>query len=164
MRLRAAQRDGSNRYGKANVLVYVFQPANEPESWSHARLWDNAQSIPGVKVQADRDGSLANQFGARTSGQVFLYDRAGKLLFDGGITSGQDLLKSLAHGARGALIGKAFLYGLGAMGEAGVTKAIEIIRKELDVSMALTGQRDVQSVSPGILERIERHGRPGHSC
>ena len=61
--------------------------------------------------------------------------------------------------ARGALIGKAFLYGLGALGEAGVATAIEIIRKELDVSMALTAQRDVRSVSAGILERTERGRR-----
>ena len=82
-----------------------------------------------------------------------------EVLFDGGVTSGQSLLKALALGARGALIGKAFLYGLGAMGEAGVSMAIEIIRKELDVSMALTAQRDVRSVSAGILEQMERGGR-----
>jgi L-lactate dehydrogenase (cytochrome) len=74
-----------------------------------------------------------------------------EVLFDGGVTSGQSLLKALALGARGALIGKAFLYGLGAMGEAGVAAAIEIIRKELDVSMALTAQHDARSVSPDIL-------------
>jgi L-lactate dehydrogenase (cytochrome) len=76
-------------------------------------------------------------------------------LFDGGIMSGQDILKALAHGARGCLIGKAFLYGLGARGEAGVTQAIEIIRKELSVSMALTGQTDVQRLTRDIL-RDER--------
>ena len=82
-----------------------------------------------------------------------------EVLFDGGIISGQSLLKALALGARGALIGRAFLYCLGASGEAGVTTAIEIIRNELDVSMALTGQRDVLSVSAGILERMDRGGR-----
>jgi L-lactate dehydrogenase (cytochrome) len=82
-----------------------------------------------------------------------------EVLLDGGVMSGQSLLKALALGARGALIGKAFLYGLGALGEAGVANVIEIIRKELDVSMALTAQRDVLSVSAGILERTERGGR-----
>jgi L-lactate dehydrogenase (cytochrome) len=82
-----------------------------------------------------------------------------EVLFDGGVMSGQSLLKALALGARGALIGKAFLYGLGAMGEAGVSIAIEIIRKELDVSMALTAQRDVRSVSADILEQTERGRR-----
>ncbi len=76
-----------------------------------------------------------------------------EVLFDSGITSGQDLLKALAYGAQAGLIGKAFLYGLGAMGEAGVTKAIEIIRRELSVSMALTGQRDARHISPDILWR-----------
>ncbi|MCF4165403.1 alpha-hydroxy-acid oxidizing protein [Zavarzinia compransoris] len=73
--------------------------------------------------------------------------------FDGGIRSGQDVLKALALGARGCLIGKAFLYGLGAMGEAGVTRTLEIIRKELDVSMALTGTRRVAEVGEHILDR-----------
>jgi L-lactate dehydrogenase (cytochrome) len=71
--------------------------------------------------------------------------------FDGGIRSGQDVLRALALGARGTMIGKAFAYGLGAMGEAGVTKALEIIQKELDVTMALCGLRDVRDASPAIL-------------
>ncbi|WP_266171158.1 alpha-hydroxy acid oxidase [Dyella subtropica] len=75
------------------------------------------------------------------------------VLFDGGILSGQDLLKALATGARAGLIGKAFLYGLGAMGEAGVTRAIEIIRRELSVSMALTGQTDARGISPEVVWR-----------
>jgi len=71
--------------------------------------------------------------------------------FDGGILSGQDVLRALALGAQGTMIGKAFAYGLGAMGEAGVTKALEIIHKELDVTMALCGLRDVKDASPAIL-------------
>jgi L-lactate dehydrogenase (cytochrome) len=73
--------------------------------------------------------------------------------FDGGIRSGQDVLRALALGARGTLIGKSFAYGLGAMGEAGVTKVLEIIRKELDVTMALCGLRDVKDASPALLRR-----------
>ena len=71
--------------------------------------------------------------------------------FDSGICSGQDVLRALALGARGTMIGKAFAYGLGAMGEAGVTKVLEIIHKELDVTMALCGLRDVKDASPAIL-------------
>jgi L-lactate dehydrogenase (cytochrome) len=71
--------------------------------------------------------------------------------FDGGIRSGQDVLKALALGAKATMIGRAFLYGLGAMGEAGVTRALEIIRAELDVTMALCGLRDVKDASPSIL-------------
>ena len=71
--------------------------------------------------------------------------------FDGGIRSGQDVLKAVALGARGTMIGKSFLYGLGAMGEAGVTRALEIISKELDVTMALCGLKDVKDAGPDIL-------------
>jgi L-lactate dehydrogenase (cytochrome) len=71
--------------------------------------------------------------------------------FDGGIRSGQDVLKALALGAHATLIGRAFAYGLGAMGEAGVTRALEIIRSELDVSMALCGVRTVHDITSDIL-------------
>jgi len=65
---------------------------------------------------------------------------------DGGIRSGQDVLKALALGARSTYIGRAFVYGLGAMGEAGVTRALEVIHRELDVTMALCGERDVHNL------------------
>ncbi len=73
--------------------------------------------------------------------------------FDGGIRSGQDILKATALGAKGSLVGRAFLYGLGAMGEAGVTKMLEILQAELDVSMALTGTRDIREVNRNNLVR-----------
>jgi L-lactate dehydrogenase (cytochrome) len=74
-----------------------------------------------------------------------------EVLFDGGIRSGQDVLRALALGAKGTMIGKSFAYGLGAMGEAGVTKVLEILHKELDVTMALCGLRDVKDATPEIL-------------
>ncbi|MCK6419579.1 MAG: alpha-hydroxy-acid oxidizing protein [Aquabacterium sp.] len=70
---------------------------------------------------------------------------------DGGIRSGQDVLKAVALGARGTYIGRAFLYGLGAMGEAGVAKALEIIHKELDLTMAFCGRTRVELVDASIL-------------
>jgi isopentenyl diphosphate isomerase/L-lactate dehydrogenase-like FMN-dependent dehydrogenase len=70
---------------------------------------------------------------------------------DGGIRSGQDVLKAWALGARGTLIGRAMVYGLGAMGEAGVTKALEVIHKELDITMAFCGHTDIQTVDQSIL-------------
>jgi len=70
---------------------------------------------------------------------------------DGGIRSGQDVLKAWALGAKGTLIGRAFVYGLGAMGEAGVTKALQIIHKELDVTMAFCGHTNIQNVDRKIL-------------
>ena len=70
---------------------------------------------------------------------------------DSGIRSGQDVLKARALGARGTYIGRAFLYGLGAMGEAGVTKVLEILHKELDLTMAFTGHTDIETVDRSIL-------------
>jgi L-lactate dehydrogenase (cytochrome) len=67
---------------------------------------------------------------------------------DGGIRSGQDVLKAVALGARGVMIGRAFVYGLGAMGQKGVETALEVIRKEMDVTMALCGERDVHDLGP----------------
>jgi L-lactate dehydrogenase (cytochrome) len=74
-----------------------------------------------------------------------------EVLFDGGIRSGQDVLKALALGANGCMIGRAYLYGLGAMGEAGVRKTLDIIANELKVSMSLTGVRNIKDVTPEIL-------------
>ena len=74
-----------------------------------------------------------------------------EVLFDGGIRSGQDVLRALALGARGTMIGKSFAWGLGAMGEAGVTRVLEILHRELDVTMALCGLRDVKDASPALL-------------
>jgi L-lactate dehydrogenase (cytochrome) len=75
---------------------------------------------------------------------------------DGGIRSGQDVLKAVALGAKATLIGRAFLYGLGAMGEEGVTRCLQIIRNELDLTMAFCGRTDIRAVDRSILmpERI----------
>lgn len=70
---------------------------------------------------------------------------------DGGVRSGQDVLRARALGARGVYIGRPFLYGLGAMGEAGVTKCLEIIHKELDISMAFCGHTKIDTVDKSIL-------------
>jgi L-lactate dehydrogenase (cytochrome) len=69
-----------------------------------------------------------------------------EIYLDGGIRSGQDVLKALALGARSTFIGRAMVYGLGAGGEAGVTRALDIIRAEMDTTMALMGERDIANV------------------
>ena len=81
-------------------------------------------------------------------------DAAGRSIevwMDGGIRSGQDVLKAWALGARGTLIGRSFLYGLGAMGEAGVTRALQIIQRELDITMAFCGHTDIHKVDRRVL-------------
>ena len=115
-----------------------------------------------LAVQHGADGILVSNHGGRQlDGAVSsiralpeVVDAVGNELevwFDGGIRSGQDVLRALALGARGTLIGRAFAYGLGAMGEAGVTRALEVIEKELDVTLALCGLRDVRDASRAIL-------------
>lgn len=74
-----------------------------------------------------------------------------EVYFDSGIRSGQDILKALALGADGVMIGRSWVYGLGAMGETGVTKALEVLHKEMDTTMALCGHRDINEVDRKIL-------------
>ena len=74
-----------------------------------------------------------------------------EVMFDGGIRSGQDVLRALALGARSCLIGRSYVYGLGAYGQEGVAKAIDILAKELDVSMALTGMTNVRQLNRSVL-------------
>jgi L-lactate dehydrogenase (cytochrome) len=76
-----------------------------------------------------------------------------ELMFDGGIRSGQDVLRALALGARSCMIGRAYVYGLGAFGGEGVAKAIDILAKELDVAMALTGTRSVREVDQRVISQ-----------
>jgi L-lactate dehydrogenase (cytochrome) len=98
------------------------------------RQLDGAQSsIKGLRAIAEAVGSKI------------------EVHMDGGIRSGQDVIKALALGAKGTYIGRSFLYGLGAMGEEGVTKALSIIRNELDITMAFCGHRDIRNVDQSIL-------------
>jgi len=77
-----------------------------------------------------------------------------EVLFDGGIRSGQDLMRAIALGARACLCGRAYIYGLGAGGQAGVARAIEIIRNELDISMALTGINSIAEIDRRVITAI----------
>jgi L-lactate dehydrogenase (cytochrome) len=74
-----------------------------------------------------------------------------EILFDSGIRSGQDVMRAIALGARACLSGRAYVYGLGAGGQAGVARAIEIIRNELDTSMALTGVNRVEEIDRRVI-------------
>lgn len=134
------------------------------------KLWPGKLVLKGIldpedaKRAADMgaDGIVVSNHGGRqldgTPGTATVLPRIAdavrdrlEVLFDGGVRSGQDVLKALALGAHGCLIGRAYLYGLAAMGEAGVAKAISLIAEELKVGMSLTGVRDVADISRDIL-------------
>ncbi|TAL83837.1 MAG: alpha-hydroxy-acid oxidizing protein [Candidimonas sp.] len=80
---------------------------------------------------------------------------------DGGIRSGQDVLKAIALGAKGTMIGRSFLYSLGAMGQAGVTRCLELIANELDITMAFCGRTNINDVDRSILLNSDLFDQPG---
>jgi L-lactate dehydrogenase (cytochrome) len=76
-------------------------------------------------------------------------------MFDGGIRTGADVMRALALGAKSCMIGRAYAWGLGAGGKPGVKRAIEILQKELDVTMALTGKNSIAEIGPDVLVGYE---------
>ena len=74
-----------------------------------------------------------------------------EIMFDGGVRTGPDILRALALGAKSCMIGRAYIWGLGAGGQEGVTKAIDILRRELDVNMALCGVRNVRDIDRSLV-------------
>lgn len=112
--------------------------------------WPSADAI----IVSNHGGRQLDSASSSITALPAIVDAVGdriEVLFDGGVRSGQDVLKALALGAKSCLVGRAFLYGLGAMGEEGVRVAFDILRKELDVSMALTGVSDVNAVARSVL-------------
>jgi L-lactate dehydrogenase (cytochrome) len=138
-------------------------------SWIKAR-WGGKLIIKGIidaedakmAVEAGADALIVSNHGGRQldgtessiralPAIVAAVGNAIEVHLDSGIRSGQDVLKAIALGAKGTYIGRAMLYGLGAMGEAGVTKALEIIHKELDLTMAFCGRTQIEQVDTSIL-------------
>ncbi len=134
------------------------------------KLWDGKLVLKGIldaqdakiAAQSGADAIVVSNHGGRQLDGTLSSIRAlpeiaaavGERIevwLDGGIRSGQDILRALALGARATLVGRAYVYGLGAMGEPGVALALELMRRELDVTMALCGLRDVREASPAIL-------------
>ncbi|HKL54839.1 MAG: alpha-hydroxy acid oxidase [Roseovarius sp.] len=134
------------------------------------KMWDGPLIIKGIMDARDAREALnvgadaiivSNHGGRQLDGALSairalpaIMDAVGDRIevhLDSGIRSGQDVLKALAMGAKGTYVGRAYVYGLGAMGQAGVTRALEVIHKELDVSMALCGRRDVRDLDRDIL-------------
>ncbi|WP_213881069.1 alpha-hydroxy acid oxidase [Pseudomonas sp. dw_358] len=139
--------------------------------WIKAR-WGGKLIVKGIldpedarlAVQAGADAIVVSNHGGRQldgapssiaalPAIVEAVGRHTEVHLDGGIRSGQDVLKAMALGARGTYIGRAMMYGLGAMGQPGVATALEIIRNELDLSMAFCGKTDIRDVDGGILFR-----------
>ncbi|HYW92630.1 MAG TPA: alpha-hydroxy acid oxidase [Gammaproteobacteria bacterium] len=166
-------REASNLESLSGWVASQFDPAL---SWDDVRRirdrWDGKLVIKGIMdprdaveaVDAGADAILVSNHGGRQldgapaairalPGVVAAVGDRAEVYMDGGIRSGQDVLKTLASGARGAFIGRAWVYGLGAMGESGVTSALETIRRELDTTLALCGLRDIDDVDEAILWR-----------
>ncbi len=132
--------------------------------WGGKLILKGIQDVEDAQLAADSgaDALIVSNHGGRQldgapssiSALPAIVDAVGSRMeihMDGGIRSGQDVLKARALGAQGTYIGRAFLYGLGAMGEAGVSKALEIIHKELDLTMAFCGHTHIDTVDKGIL-------------
>ncbi|NKX43361.1 alpha-hydroxy acid oxidase [Roseicyclus persicicus] len=144
----------------------AFDPSLDWERIKQFRSWwDGPVILKGILDEEDAKKALdvgadaivvSNHGGRQLDGALSsirmlprIMDAVGDKIevhLDSGIRSGQDVLKALALGARGTMIGRAFVYGLGAMGEAGVTRALQVIHKELDTTMALCGERDVANL------------------
>lgn len=140
-------------------------------NWTHAaqirRRWQGPMVIKGILGADDArrareqgmDGIIVSNHGGRqldgapSTIRVLpeIVDAVGRqtaVFLDGGVNSGQNVLKAMALGAKGVFIGRAFLWGLGAGGEKGVTRALEILQREMDITLALCGERDVNNVGP----------------
>jgi L-lactate dehydrogenase (cytochrome) len=134
-----------NRWGGKLILKGIMDTEDArlaADSGADALIVSNhgGRQLDGAPSSIEALPAIADAVGSRI-----------EVWMDGGIRSGQDVLKAWALGARGTLIGRSFLYGLGAMGEAGVSKCLEIIHKELDTTMAFCGHTDINTVDRHIL-------------
>lgn len=134
------------------------------ERWGGKLILKGIQDVEDARLaaQSGADALIVSNHGGRQldgaqssiEALPAIVDAVGQQIevhMDGGIRSGQDVLKAIALGAKGTYIGRAFLYGLGAMGEAGVTRVLQIMHKELDLSMAFCGRTRVETVNREIL-------------
>jgi L-lactate dehydrogenase (cytochrome) len=164
----------SNVSDMSSLSSWTVQQFDLALSWNDVewikRRWGGKLIIKGIMdaedarlaVQSGADALIVSNHGGRQLDGApssiralpAIVDAVGDQIevhMDGGIRSGQDVIKAIALGAKGVYIGRPFLYGLGAMGEAGVTKCLDIIRNELDLTMAFCGLTDVKKVDQRIL-------------
>src|SRR6056297_3196213 len=158
----------------SSLASWTAEAFDEALDWDRIRefrrMWDGPLIIKGIVDPRDAREALdvgadaiivSNHGGRQLDGTLSairalpaIMDAVGDRIevhLDSGIRSGQDVLKALSLGAKGTYIGRAFVYGLGAMGEEGVTKALDCIHKELDVSMGLCGRTDITALDRDIL-------------
>ncbi|ARE82089.1 FMN-dependent alpha-hydroxy acid dehydrogenase [Roseovarius sp. TM1035] len=158
----------------SSLSTWTSEAFDQALDWDRIRqfrkMWDGPLIIKGIMDPVDAREALnvgadaiivSNHGGRQLDGALSairalpaIVDAVGDKIevhLDSGIRSGQDVLKALSLGAKGTYIGRAFVYGLGAMGEAGVTRALEVIHKELDSTMGLCGRRDVKTLDRDIL-------------
>ena len=179
--LRTRRRTFGNLAGHVNgiddmtsLLAWIEQQFDPRFNWSDIawirRLWDKKLVLKGIMDAEDARRAIDNGAdaivvsnhggrqldGAPSSIHVLpaiakAVGGGGEVWFDGGIRSGQDVLRAIALGAKGTMIGRAFLYGLGAMGERGVRLCLEILAKELSVTMGFCGAVDINAVDSSVL-------------
>ncbi|MEY2736778.1 MAG: alpha-hydroxy-acid oxidizing enzyme [Pseudomonadota bacterium] len=158
----------------ANLGAWTAQQFDPRLNWGDVewikKRWGGKLILKGIQdvedarlaVQSGADALIVSNHGGRQldgaessiGALPAIVDAVGSQIevhMDGGVRSGQDVLKAMALGAKGCYIGRAFLYGLGAMGEEGVSKVLQIIHKELDLSMAFCGRTQVAQVDKSIL-------------
>ena len=174
---------GERRFARRNGSPTQFDPAL---TWKDVewikRIWPGKLILKGIldvedaktAVKLGADAIVVSNHGGRQldgapssiSALPAIADAVGsdtEVLFDGGIRTGADVLRALALGARACMIGRAYIYGLGAGGQAGVAKAIEILEKELSVTMALTGTNKIADIDGHVLVGGERKKKPARN-
>jgi L-lactate dehydrogenase (cytochrome) len=158
----------------SNLSAWTTQQFDPTLNWADVawikKRWGGKLILKGIQdvedarlaVESGADALIVSNHGGRQldgaessiNALPAIVDAVGKQIevhMDGGVRSGQDVLRAVALGAKGVYIGRSYIYGLGAMGEAGVTKALEIIHKEMDITMALCGKTRIENIDKSIL-------------
>lgn len=168
------ERAGGDTSNLKTLVDHISAQFDQTVTWKEIdwlkSIWPGRMAIKGIlnpqdarlAVEHGVDAVIVSNHGGRQldgapsaisalSGIVEAVDGRAEVLMDGGIRRGSDVIKAMALGARGCLIGRAGLYGLAANGEGGVTRAIEILKKEIDVTLALLGQPDITKINKSAI-------------